>query len=1109
MDRHGRLRSEERKVASVLFADLADSTALGERLDIEPLAQVMGAFHGAVRGAVERCHGSAEFVGDGVVAIFGAPTAVENHQGMALEAADQILEAVDRLDRHLAPTLGVRLGVRIGINTGDVLVDPTGDLSVGSMASDAFNVASRLEQIASVGEIVASERTVRAVRDRAVIDLGYLPIDGRAQPVRAFRVRRASIAGGKGGRSSGLVDRVNEMERLEAALRQVRWSQRSAIVTVIGEAGMGKSVLLSAFLDFVSRELPVSVASGGCTPFGRTGPLDPISRLLGSALGSQPPERAAIAEVLGEARHVDVLVRALGLEDPDFEPETAPGRAAEELTSAWRALISRLTDVGPWVFAVEDVHWADPETLDLLRVVVDAPGEGVLVVVTARPELDSDSWPETEYVIELAPLDQAGIEAVARSVEPSIDETPGMGPALHRLTEGNPFFAVELARTFSERADRVGSSPPDLRSLGVPDTIHGVLADRIDRLDPLAKRVLQSASMIGREFFPAPIADILEMDEPELEAALHRLRRRGMIEPTRDATTPFRFVHALTRDVAYGSISRRDLHGLHETVADWLEAHPEAIHGDTAATIAFHLGRACGSVRADWEATSEHVEAVRRRWIDWTIKATRRAIAATGFTEAKRLARVAIDNAVDDEQSVSAFECLGNAHFYSYEGDDAWEALTRAADLAASTRSRELTDVAILYIRALASTVRWAGGVRHPPIPQELKNRIELARELLPPGDSVERVQLLTVIGFWPYATVGQPETGLISEEAARAAALEAADMARRLGRVDLESAALDGLGSTHIFRGDYRAAGEVTDRRCGLYDELRDPWERGDLCAVAAWVAFQRGRYEAAIEWATRGVDGAGDDYPGIELHCRTWRGLARLRTGDWDALLDECSAVEQQLPHGASPAPYTTPLVAAAALVRHLRGEEDECDRLLRMITPSDEPEGPPLSRWAEFVAPIVARRGDPQTAFEMIDCTAHRRASRFGQLLIARCQVGIETGRWERFDEFVSDGRGFVEAHGVEGALPALSVVQGHGALSGGDLDGAVDTFERAFREAKSVGDLWWRGHASLGLATAYSRMEDAGAARSHRDAAVDAFTRLGSTSELQRAEAVGLR
>ena len=1108
MVEHGRLRSQERKVATVLFADLAESTSLGERLDIEPLAQVMGAFHRAVRQAVERREGVAEFVGDGVVAIFGAPVAVENHQGRALEAADAILDAIDGLNRRLAPGLGAELGVRIGVNTGDVLVDFAGDTGIGGMASDVFNVAARLEQTAGVGEIVVSERTLVAIHDRAVIDLGELSIAGREHPVRAFRVERAGSAESEVALSARLVGRGPEMEGLRAALEEMLDTGETQVCTIIGEAGIGKSALFDAFVDEVKSDTPMPVAQSDCRAFGSLGSLAPVVALLESALG-EPPTRHRIAELLsGESEHyVDVLTRAFGLGDGEVEPESAPGRAAHDLAAAWRAVVGSLTADEPWLFAIEDIHWMEPEALDLIKAIADARGEGALVVATARPGQLAESWPvegESTRSVVLGPLDEAGTKGVAVLVNPGVDDAPGVASALHRMTEGNPFFIVELTRSLSELGDPSRISPRDLRDLGVPDSVQSVIADRIDRLDSQAKRVLQVASMVGREFFAAPIAAVLDLEPSTLESAIERLTVRGMVEPTRDPMMPLRFVHALTRDVAYRSIPRRDLHGLHETVADWLESHADVVPGDTSAMIAFHLGQAHSALDADWEATPHHAEMVKRRWITWVIKAARRVIAATAFTEGKRLARLAVENACDDEQRVNALECLGNAHFYSYEGDEAWTVLTRAADLAAETGVRRLSDVATLYIRALASTVRWAGGVRHPPVPQELRDRISRAGEMLDDVDSVERVQLLTVVGFWPFATVGHPDTELISEVEARTAALEAADMARRLGRVDLESAALDGLGSTHIFRGDYLAADEVTRRRCDLYEALTDPWERGDLCAVAGWVAFQRGRYDEAIRWATRGIDNAGSDYPSVALHCRTWRGLARFRSGDWYGVLEDLDAVEAEAIGGV--APYTTPLVAVAALVHHLRGNEQETNRLLAALVSSDEPEGPELSKWAEFTAPIVARRGDPDTAFEMIDCTAHRRASRQGQLLIARCQIVMEAHRWSRFGEFAAHCRRHAARHGIEALLPAVQAAEARRSLEEGSIEIALEQFEAARAMADRLGDPWWTGVADLGLAEVCARLHRNEESVHHRSRAIEAFTKLGSIRELESAAAV---
>lgn len=1108
---HEGLRTQERKVATVLFADIAGSTSLGEQLDIEPLGQVMGAFQDAVREAVERCDGTAEFVGDGVVAIFGAPRAAENHQGRALAAADLILDAIHQLNYRLVDRFAVSLGVRIGINTGEVLVDPSLDLRLGVLAGDTFNVAARLEQSAGVGEVWASERTMSAVGGRSMHDLGRLQVAGRAQPVRAFRVGRAGTGGERPGRPP-LVGRAQELAWLTAVLESVRSGGESRIVTVLGEAGIGKSALLDAFVEKAVRPREMLVAAGACRAFGKAGALAPIARLLESALGA-PPDRDRLVGLLGieSDREAATLSRALGLDGTERPAAEAPGQAARDLAAAWRSVVAALTADHPWVFTVEDLHWADPEVRDLLRAVPGSARRGVLLVTTARPELEgTDHWPidhAAGEVLELSSLDEEETGELAVRVDPQVGRVPAYAGALHRLTEGNPFFVVELIRSISEGGGVDGIAPQSERGMGIPDTVQGVLADRIDRLDRNAKRVLQVASVIGREFFPDAIAFLLDLDAGDVAEIIGQLTERRMVEVAPDHAAPYRFVHALTRDVAYASTPRRDLHGLHETFADWLEAYPEAYEGDPATVIAFHLGQACQSLDADWEASVEHVAAVKRRWVDWTIQAARRAIDATGFTEARRLARVAIEQAADDRQTVDAMECLGNAHFYSYEGDAAWVTLTGAADLAFEGDLRTPTELAALYIRALESPVRWAGGMRRPPNPDELWARIVRARELLPAGDSVERVRLLTVAGFWPYATVGHPDSGLIGVEEARSAAEDAADMAQRIGRIDLESGALDGLVSTFIFRGDYAAADEVMRRRCGLYDALVDPWEKGDMCAMTAWVAFQRARYDEAIEWASRGIDEFEGEYPSIGLHCRDWRGLAKLRLGDWDGLLEDLTVVESAA-NGGLPALYATPLVGAAAFVNHLRGAESECDRLLRVLEAIDrshdvEVTDPILARWAEYTAPILARRGDVDRAFDLIDRTTYRRASRMGHLLLARCLVVLEAGAWEQADDVVDACHLQSSELGTPVVDAAARLVEAgrHAAL--GRWDAALASADHARRLAEQQSDPWLTGLAELGLAEVAAHLGDGEQLELRRRRAVEVFTRLGAVRELDRA------
>jgi class 3 adenylate cyclase len=1104
------LESQERKVATVLFADIAGSTSLGERLDVEPLGQIVGAFHIAVSDAVGRCGGRAEFVGDGVVAVFGAPIATENHQGRALRAADLILDAIEDLNETLHERHGVSLGVRIGVNTGDVLVDRSLDVDLSALAGDTFNVAARLQEAAEVGEVLATQRTVAFVRDRMLHDLGPVAIPGRSTPVRAYRVGRSGSRPSAVGAVPELVGRREQLAALESALSQVLTAGVSQVVTLIGEAGIGKSTLLEVFLGSVAAETGTPVAFGACRAFGRGGALEPLAMLIESSRPGVPITEAT-RSLLREDHQATALIRALGLGDHNHTSPGGPGLARRDLAAAWRALVSSLTHDKPWILAVEDLHWADPELLELLLDGLPTEGCGVLLVATARTEfLTSDPlWPlDAKQVITVTPFEPRETATMASLLDPATDLVFGLGATLHRLTEGNPFFVTELVRSMSERGGFAEMTGPGLAHLEVPDSVQGVLADRIDRLDSDDKKVLQAAAVIGREFWLPAVAALIDLDDTAVEEAMIHLAARRMIEHS--TVTPCRFVHALTRDVAYASIPRRHLHRLHETVAQWIETHSIVHESDSAALVAFHLTQAAHSLVRDWEADPDHILSVRRAAARWSITAARRAIGATALTEAKRLARQAVDMATDDEQRVDAMECLGNAHYYGYEGDAAWEMLTSAADLAYGTEYRTTRTLAGMYISALESPVRWPGGMRHIPTPEDLSSRIDRALELLDEGDSIERVRLLTVVGFWPYATDGQAGTELIGSEEAQRSAGEAADMARRLHRPDLESAALDGLASLHITAGDYGAAGRVMKRRLGLYDSLTDSWERGDLCAMGGWVSFHTGRYSDGIEWTTRGIREFGEQYPGVALHCHTWRGLIRFRTGDWDALIDDCAVIESHLVDDVPP-PYTTPLVAAAALVQHLRDNETARDRLIALLDAYEKfdapPSGdPPLSRWAEYLAPIVALRGDSETALGLVDGTSWRRASRLGPLLHARCLVVSQGRLWDQVDDLVEVCRRQADEHGTPAVLSAASCTKGASLLDEGNSDGALVEFTRALELATTLGDRWMSATALLGSARALHAAGDRPTAQELAETAAKEFGILGSIREQDAATAL---
>ena len=379
---------EERRLVTIVFADVTGSTELGERLDPERFREVMQAYAQAMREEIEAEGGSVEkFIGDAVMAAFGVPTAHEDDPARALRAAQRMLERLERVNAELAATDEVALQIRIGVNTGDVLaaVDPApGEAMV---TGDAVNAAARLEAAAAPGQIVVAERTASSVRGFLFEDLGALELRGKARPVRAFALG-AAVANapqrGIPGLSAPMIGRDDELAIMRAVFERVIGEARPATVTIYGDAGLGKSRLTLEFLAWAERTEPAPlVLRGRCLPYGDGITYWPLAEILkghAGILDSDPTElaiekvRKVGRELLSAdvspdpARSAAALAYTVGLEDPDVSfVGVDPKEVRAEVHEAWRMFFSALALDGSVVVVVEDIHWADPVLLDLVE----------------------------------------------------------------------------------------------------------------------------------------------------------------------------------------------------------------------------------------------------------------------------------------------------------------------------------------------------------------------------------------------------------------------------------------------------------------------------------------------------------------------------------------------------------------------------------------------------------------------------------------------------------------------------------------------------------------------------------------------------------------------
>ena len=579
--------AEVRKTVTILFCDVTGSTELGERLDPESMRKVMARYFEAMRAALERHGGSVEkFIGDAVMAVFGIPQLHEDDALRAVRAAADMRAALADLNRGLEHDHGVRLACRIGVNTGEVLVGAdTADF--GRMTGDAVNTAARLEAAAAPGEILIGDATELLVRDAVQTEpVEPLSLKGKAKPVAAHRLVEVISQIGQARRAltSTMVGRDRELEDLSRAFARAAEDRNCLLFTILGAAGEGKTRLVEEFLSTVDGS--GSVVRGRCLPYGEGITYWPVAEAVREALGVQafdPPERvtARLDEALAGDEHARAIAGRLG-EILGYSEGLA---AAEETPWAIRRFLEILAGQRPLVAVWEDIHWAEPAFLDCVNHVVDWSRDApIMMLCTARPEfLDSRSdWGGGKLnasTLLLRPLDPKD------SAELIGNLLGGAGlaeEALDRITEaagGNPLFVEQLLSMLIDdgvlvRQNGGWTGLGDLSSVSVPPSVAALLAARLERLSDGERRTIESASVIGKEFYAEAVRYLLpETLGANASELILSLVRKDLVRSERSAALgddAFRFRHILIRDAAYQAIPKERRAELHETFADWI-----------------------------------------------------------------------------------------------------------------------------------------------------------------------------------------------------------------------------------------------------------------------------------------------------------------------------------------------------------------------------------------------------------------------------------------------------------------------------------------------------------------------------------------------------------
>jgi class 3 adenylate cyclase len=599
--------SEVRKVVTIVFADVTGSTALGERLDPEALRRVMGRYFEEMSSVIERHGGTVEkFIGDAVMAVFGIPQLHEDDALRAVRAADGMRTALVTLNHDLERDHGVGLAARIGVNTGEVVAgDPSGGQRL--VTGDAVNVAARLEQAAAPGEILLGESTHRLVKDAVeVTPVEPLDLKGKAEPVRASRldVVLEDTAGHARHLNSAMVGRHKELEMLDRALDRVVTERTSHLFTLLGPAGVGKSRLV---WEFVGPGTEATVLRGRCLSYGEGITYFPLVEIVQEAAGVGRTDDLATARS-------KLATLAEGAEDRDRIVALVAGLlswgepvAAEDGQWGVRKLLEHLAHERPLVCVFDDIHWAEPNFLELIELLADWTRDApLLLLCVARPELlelrpDWGGGKMNATTILLEPL--AGDE-VSHLVDNLLGRADIPATARARIleaAEGNPLFVEEMLGMLIDDGllrfeDGAWRAVEDLAHVTVPPTIQLLLAARLDRLDAEERAVIERGAVEGKVFHAGAVTTLTpEGLRPQVPTRLLALARKELIRPDRAefaGQDAFRFRHLLIRDAAYRAMPKEQRADLHQRFAEWLEGAAGERLAEYEEILGYHLEQA-------------------------------------------------------------------------------------------------------------------------------------------------------------------------------------------------------------------------------------------------------------------------------------------------------------------------------------------------------------------------------------------------------------------------------------------------------------------------------------------------------------------------------------
>lgn len=939
---------EERKIVTVLFADLVGFTARAETMDPEDVHALLAPYHAHLREELERFGGTVEkFIGDAVMALFGAPVAHEDDPERAVRAALAIRDWVRVQD--------AKLQLRIAVSTGEALVDLDArpEAGEGIASGDVVNTAARLQAAAPVNGILVSQTTHRATR-YAIDYREHQPVEakGKAEPVSVWEPLKARVSPGDRVEltKTSLVGRSEELELLRGALARVRRDRRPQLVTLLGVPGIGKSRLVRELLASVEAEgEPITWRRGRCLPYGGGVSFWALAEIVKTQLGiletdavevAEQKLRSALATAIAEPpeaqwveRHLRPLL-GLGADG------ALGGDRRAEAFAAWRRFIAALAAGGPLVLVFEDLHWADDDLLDFVETLAEWLDDvSLLVLCTARPDLFErrSTWAAGRSDAETISLGPLSKDETAKLISSLLERTvlPATKPTLLARAAGNPLYAEQYVHILLE-----GGNAEEL-----PTTVHGIIAARLDGLAPEEKDLLQSAAVVGKVFWPGAVAQVVGSDRWTVEERLHPLERKALVERARSSSvagqTQYAFPHVLVRDVAYAQIPRAPRVEKHRLAAQWIESlgRPE----DHAEMLAHHYGSALELAEAAGTETEALAERARRAFRE----AGDRAFSLNAFPAAARFYERALALAPDTDLDQARLR-FSFAQALHYGGDERRvEALEQAQ--AALEAVHDVDGAA--HAETLLSHAWWQRGQR-----DRCFAHLDRARALV--ADTPSSVAKARVLGATALllGLAGDNEAALDAGRAARA-------LAEELRLDDVRIDALISIARARLGLGDLAGIEDLDHAlelglATGLPGAARAAQNLAAVTAMAGYVRRAKVLHAQAVEVSERygnmlvlrhlrGMQAAMEYYAGawdecvrradafiaeceagsphyMEPNARSFRALVRLARGDDQGARDGTQTAVAQAAEGKDPQTLV-PALVRAALVQVELGDLD----------------------------------------------------------------------------------------------------------------------------------------------------------------------------------------